>query len=271
MNYQAVSLADPPDLLEPMLELHAVGRSGLARFVAPVRPTGKSGYRWRRWSATSPGRALTGRLSTPGCAPLAARGRMLRVCPASTVVEADVGTWESWTGMRFPDSGPSARLFDRVAAAGRHDARRALAGVRQRRRLHRPWQPPRPGWRLAVLGGAAVLAPGVQMIEWVQGRPIEVPVVAAGSIVMFLLIVARTQRLTREVTVQDERRRLLGRVPGDALMGELQGADEVLEGVEKGLGEETRPPVLDNRGLAEALDEHVQRFEQEHRVAVDAR
>jgi signal transduction histidine kinase len=30
-----------------------------------------------------------------------------------------------------------------------------------------------------------------------------------------------------------------------------------------------RPPVLDNRGLAEALDEHVQRFEQEHRVAVD--
>jgi signal transduction histidine kinase len=39
-----------------------------------------------------------------------------------------------------------------------------------------------------------------------------VPVVAAGSIVMFLLIVGRTQRLTREVTVQDERRRLLGRV-----------------------------------------------------------
>jgi signal transduction histidine kinase len=72
---------------------------------------------------------------------------------------------------------------------------------------------------------------------------------------------------------------LLGRVSGEDLMGELQGADEVLEGVERGLGEETRvlrhlmsalrPPVLDNRGLAEALDEHVQRFEQEHRVAVD--
>jgi hypothetical protein len=31
---------------------------------------------------------------------------MLRVCPASTVVEADVGTWETWTGMPFPDSGP---------------------------------------------------------------------------------------------------------------------------------------------------------------------
>jgi len=181
----------------------------------------------------------------------------------------------------------------------------------------------RPGWRLFLLGGAAILAPAVQMLEWLRGRPIEVPVVAAGSIVMFLLIVARTQGLTREVTLQDERRRLLGRVlqaaedertriahdlhdgpvqqlavlnydvyrarkrigellgraAGDSLMQELQGTDEVLEGVEKGLGEETRvlralmgalrPPVLDNRGFAEALGEHAQRFEQERGIAVD--
>ena len=70
-----------------------------------------------------------------------------------------------------------------------------------RRRRLRGGHPTRP-----------VLAPGVQMVEWLRGRPIEVPVVAAGSILMFLLIVARTQGLTREVTVQDERRRLLGRV-----------------------------------------------------------
>lgn len=181
----------------------------------------------------------------------------------------------------------------------------------------------RPGWRLVLLGGAAILAPAVQMVEWLRGRPIEVPVVAAGSIVMFLLIVTRTQGLTREVTVQDERRRLLGRVlqaaedertriahdlhdgpvqqlavlnydvyrarkriadllgatAGEALTQDLQGADAVLEGVEKGLGEETRvlrhlmsalrPPVLDNRGFAEALSEHVQRFEQENGIAVD--
>ena len=72
---------------------------------------------------------------------------------------------------------------------------------------------------------------------------------------------------------------VLGRSGSEALMGDLQGADEVLEGVEKGLGEETRvlrhlmsalrPPVLDNRGLAEVLEEHAQRFEQEHAVAVD--
>jgi signal transduction histidine kinase len=181
----------------------------------------------------------------------------------------------------------------------------------------------RPRGRLVMLGAAAVLAPGVQMVEWFRGHPIEVPVVAAGSILMFLLIVARTRGLTREVTVQDERRRLLGRVlqatedertriahdlhdgpvqqlavlnydvyrarkrigellgrvGGDALMEDLQRTDEVLEGVEKGLGEETRvlrhlmsalrPPVLDNRGFAEALTEHAQRFEQEHGITVD--
>jgi signal transduction histidine kinase len=181
----------------------------------------------------------------------------------------------------------------------------------------------RPQWRLALLGGAAILAPTVQMLEWLRGRPIEVPVVAAGSIVMFLLIVSRTQGLTREVTVQDERRRLLGRVlqaaedertriahdlhdgpvqqlavlnydvyrarkrigdllgrtAAEALMEELQRTDEVLEAVEKGLGEETkvlrrlmsalRPPVLDNRGFADALREHAQRFEEEKGIAVD--
>ena len=181
----------------------------------------------------------------------------------------------------------------------------------------------RPRWRLALLGAAAILAPAVQLLEWTRGRPIEVPVAAAGSIVMFLLIVARTQGLTREVTLQDERRHLLGRVlqaaedertriahdlhdgpvqqlavlnydiyrarkrigdllgqvADERLMGELQGADEVLEGVEKGLGEETRvlrhlmsalrPPVLDNRGFADALSEHAQRFEQENGTTVD--
>ena len=183
--------------------------------------------------------------------------------------------------------------------------------------------PRRPRWRLVLLGGAAILAPTVQMLEWLRGRPIEVPVVAAGSIVMFLLIVARTQGLTREVTVQDERRRLLGQVlqaaedertriahdlhdgpvqqlavlnydiyrarkrlgdllgntAAEELIQELQRTDEVLEAVEKGLGEETRvlrqlmsalrPPVLDNRGFADALREHAQRFEEENGIAVD--
>jgi signal transduction histidine kinase len=178
-------------------------------------------------------------------------------------------------------------------------------------------------WRLVPLGAAAILAPAVQLLEWTRGRPIEVPVVAVGSIVMFLLIVARTQGLTREVTVQDERRRLLGRVlqagedertriahdlhdgpvqqlavlnydiyrarkrlaelagraDAEELTGDLQETDEVLEGVENGLGDEVRvlrqlmgalrPPVLDNRGFSEALGEHARRFEQETGITVD--
>src|SRR5215212_7492469 len=88
----------------------------------------------------------------------------------------------------------------------------------------------RPRWRLVPLGAAAILAPAVQLLEWTRGRPIEVPVVAIGSIVMFLLIVARTQGLTREVTVQDERRRLLGRV--------LQAAED----------ERTRSPTTSTTG-----------------------
>jgi signal transduction histidine kinase len=214
------------------------------------------------------------------------------------------------------DAGYSVFLLG-CAAAALHPSMAAVAAAGA------PAAPRRPRWRLVLLGSAAILAPGVQMVEWARGRPIEVPVVAAGSIVMFLLIVARTHGLTREVTVQDERRRLLGRVlqaaedertriahdlhdgpvqqlavlnydvyrarkrisdllgrvSGDAIMEELQGADEVLEGVEKGLGAETRvlrhlmsalrPPVLDNRGFAEALTEHTRRFEQEHGIAVD--
>ena len=62
-------------------------------------------------------------------------------------------------------------------------------------------------------------------------------------------------------------------------MSDLQTADEVLEGVEDGLGQEVRvlrhlmgalrPPVLDNRGFGEALSEHANRFEQETGIAVD--
>jgi signal transduction histidine kinase len=72
---------------------------------------------------------------------------------------------------------------------------------------------------------------------------------------------------------------LLGRLPDGGPIGDLQGTDELLEEIEKGLTEETRvlrrlmgalrPPVLDNRGFAEAMGEHLERFEQETGIAVD--
>jgi GNAT superfamily N-acetyltransferase len=103
-------------------------RSGLEHFVAPVRPTGKSRYpltsmeRYVRWTRPD---------GTPFDAWLRTHwrlgARMLRVCAASTVVEADVGAWETWTGMRFPESGayvvPHALVpveIDRERGVGRY-------------------------------------------------------------------------------------------------------------------------------------------------------
>jgi hypothetical protein len=85
----------------------AAARSGLERFVAPVRPTGKCRYpltpmeqyvAWSRQDGTpfDPWLRTHWRLGA----------RMLRICPESTVVEADVDSWEAWTRMRFPQSGP---------------------------------------------------------------------------------------------------------------------------------------------------------------------
>jgi hypothetical protein len=83
----------------------AVG-AGLSALVVPVRPTAKRAYpltpmeRYVRW--TRPG----GAPSTGGCAPTGGGAAVLAVCPASGVVEADVGTWEAWTRMAFPETGP---------------------------------------------------------------------------------------------------------------------------------------------------------------------
>ena len=35
-----------------------------------------------------------------------AGGELLGVCPASMEIAADVASWEAWTGLRFPESGP---------------------------------------------------------------------------------------------------------------------------------------------------------------------
>jgi GNAT superfamily N-acetyltransferase len=81
--------------------------AGLERMVVPVRPAAKRTYpltpmeRYVRWSL-------------PDGAPfdfwLRTHWRLgatvLGVCPASMVVTADVETWEAWTGMRFPETGP---------------------------------------------------------------------------------------------------------------------------------------------------------------------
>jgi GNAT superfamily N-acetyltransferase len=84
----------------------AAARAGLTGLVVPVRPAAKSVYpltpmqRYVHWTR-------------PDGAPfdywLRTHWRLgatvLAVCPASLVVEADVGAWEAWTGMLFPETG----------------------------------------------------------------------------------------------------------------------------------------------------------------------
>jgi signal transduction histidine kinase len=165
-------------------------------------------------------------------------------------------------------------------------------------------------WRLMLLAGAGILAQVVLLLEWARGRPIEVPVVAGGSIVMIVLTGVRIRGITREITIGHERIRAVEqvqhaseqervklaadlhdgpvqelavlsytahRVRKQLATGNLSRADEIIDDLERKLEVQVRalreimaalrPPVLDNRGLAAALQAHLQQFEAEHGIA----
>ena len=46
-------------------------------------------------------------------------------------------------------------------------------------------------WRLALLAGASLMGPAVLVIQWLNGERIDVPVVAAGCVTLFLLVILR--------------------------------------------------------------------------------
>ncbi len=56
-----------------------------------------------------------------------------------------------------------------------------------------------PAWRLALLAAASLMAPAVMVIEALTGRPIDVVVVAAGSVLLFLLVIARLGGVVRDL------------------------------------------------------------------------
>jgi signal transduction histidine kinase len=68
-------------------------------------------------------------------------------------------------------------------------------------RLTRSW--------LASLAGASLMAPAVLIIQAVRGQPIDVAVIAGGSVVLFLLAQARIGGLAGEVALQAERKRVM--------------------------------------------------------------
>ncbi|TMK17044.1 MAG: diguanylate cyclase, partial [Actinobacteria bacterium] len=53
--------------------------------------------------------------------------------------------------------------------------------------------------RFAVLAGASLMAPAVLVIQWLTGGPIDVPVIAAGSVIMFLLVIGRLAALVSDL------------------------------------------------------------------------
>jgi GNAT superfamily N-acetyltransferase len=82
-------------------------RAGLSTLLAPVRPSGKGAYpltpmeRYVRW-ARPDGAPFDPWLRTHW----RLGGEVLRICPASMEITADVATWEAWTGLAFPETGP---------------------------------------------------------------------------------------------------------------------------------------------------------------------
>jgi GNAT superfamily N-acetyltransferase len=81
--------------------------NGLTAMIAPVRPTLKHRYpltpieRYRRWtrpdgSPFDPWLRVHWRLGA----------KFLQVAPQSMVVTGTIQEWETWTGMRFPETGP---------------------------------------------------------------------------------------------------------------------------------------------------------------------
>ena len=56
-----------------------------------------------------------------------------------------------------------------------------------------------PAWRLGLLAAASLMAPAVMVIEALTGRPIDVVVVAAGSVLLFLLVIARLGGVVRDL------------------------------------------------------------------------
>jgi hypothetical protein len=87
--------------------MKAIGqRQGLAALIAPVRPTLKHRYpltpmeRYMHWQ-TEAGLPFDPWLRVH----LRLGARIVKVCPFSMRIQGTLAEWESWTGMRFPESG----------------------------------------------------------------------------------------------------------------------------------------------------------------------
>ena len=81
-----------------------------------------------------------------------------------------------------------------------------------------------PTWRLALLAGASLMAPGVLVIEGFTGSPIDIPAIAGGCVLLFLLVIARLGGVVRDLrTTLHQRRSLEAELERRALHDPLTG------------------------------------------------
>jgi len=81
-----------------------------------------------------------------------------------------------------------------------------------------------PAWRLALLAGASLMAPGVLVIQGSLGMPIDIPVVVGGCVILFLLVIARLGGLVNQLrTSLTERHSLERELERRALHDPLTG------------------------------------------------
>ena len=64
-------------------------------------------------------------------------------------------------------------------------------------------------WRLVLLAGASLMAPAVLVIEGVTGSAVNVPVVATGCVVLFLLVIARLAGVVSDLRTTLRQRKIL--------------------------------------------------------------
>jgi diguanylate cyclase len=64
-------------------------------------------------------------------------------------------------------------------------------------------------WRLLLLAGASLMAPAVLVIQGIRGTPIDIPVIATGCIVLFLLVIARLGGVVSDLRATLQQRKVL--------------------------------------------------------------
>jgi diguanylate cyclase (GGDEF)-like protein len=65
------------------------------------------------------------------------------------------------------------------------------------------------GWRMALLAGASLMPPVVLVVEAASGGPIDVPVIATGCVVLFLLVILRLEGVVNDLRATLRQRSVL--------------------------------------------------------------